>query len=1577
MIGPDVISSQTSLTLALSSSNHHHEQTQLRTLASRLHALFETPAQVYIFLREPHAEFCLQNKLNLHQRDQRELHSYPPATTDGISVHAEQQDISGLVVSLTQAALRTPTTDGASCTGKRDCGRNEKESAMAFVVDPSQHSPGAIAAKPWETALIGIVRPRNSEPKGIRRLSVFCICGLNSVFRLQGLSFLVYALHLRKAFRKYTEIFNSAKLGWPDRRSDPGPPECKASELPLHHLARSPSKVGNDGWKVVPCLNAEEYTACIQVGRKKGFQKCSATCKQRICTKNAQECLTTRASGYCQRRTLTNVYNFERSWVTICCPLRAEYLVTANASGKDAEPRVRITTLRRASRRVRNHVADGNIIIRSFPIQTSNTHTMELLQRTGQNYVVIAIHEATTSDEVEGRFAPGETREDDLRWFSIARRVGKFQGSGVGNRTWISPPREVATLPSLLHSFPQFTKWQVSGNISHATASYTEAHKRSLTRDAEPGTDRTVSRHATKFYMKSSKLCNFSSTAPPKEFITDFRPLCVRNSGYYRSHDVRYNPYYTTDRDAIRNSCEARVDIGRQETRLPSSFQAPSAGLGSGDLAGQSKRGSHTQFSDSQTYKSVLLTDAGIHEQNMFGPLRYLQSSAYCFLHDSVPNKDAAPPPFLVLYGDIIVSSWLLSTLSKALLKFCVQTIPSPHANKAWKITQVDQRTAFVRIRFSVPKSRLLSILSLIVLALLSLGFRDVKAVHDKLSTFEINLRKKLLLPVYISAGALSDMRPVKLYIVPRRIAGHHQSKYYRHQYAGAMYSIVHSRLLATFLKPCQSSTFGIFIRLSQTNLNRVQTITRNVADTALLCGFSRGSPVSSPSSFRCVCTPISAHLIHSSGWPGKTSGPDQRLPPIIHMLLHFRGKNIPGGLLTSSPTNDVYFPFDDTQLCINFFVSQLHNFIQPNGNDNVLRRRACSYHKPTRAGVAKASTKGQAPYVAHIYNLFCFGVVIAVNCNVRRFSRVNFTGDPAANREEFVIECGLSDDSITAAPRCYMTVTWQCLFTSGGRIRNEPASRYLAGLPGSCFQWEMDYRRLVDNEVVRSGASCAVKHETGKEAATTLRKRPSIWSDFGKKHRKPSQVRPESVSSVFPLRHIARFICDGSLEDNACYRTFSLPSAERFSKAEDVLCLPSESCSRLTHRLKTSDEWSKGTWRRLRHRTTQLPRSWRGHSGTTRSSLVRSEHTRVASNIHQLTARHRRACPQCTTRFPVLAAYKRCGVLNSKNCAWSVTLITNGVLRRVAIAMRMPVFAVDRSCFCITPAEIYLLTYPQCDNRAEHLPRRRHRGANPRPSNYRRVRFPGLGGGVVLGFSHVGIKPDDTAGRRGSSGDLPFPLPLHSGASPYSLPFTRIGSQRLDVSGTVFKNFVIIPASLIIAICVYYSWNVYLRSSLTRIHEGDDDGSSMHSEHGATVLARLPHHSNRPGSLNESTGTNRRVLGHVTQVRSSHALTDCKNNMYWCTVENVPRFTTQVQRCIFQYIWLVIVNESPIVGFTDKPPILGKCILNGSCAACVVGDIRLDSDEFGNLRLDSGCARMPMTRVCRTYPKVLGSYAH
>ncbi|KAJ8898378.1 hypothetical protein PR048_003738 [Dryococelus australis] len=70
--------------------------------------------------------------------------------------------------------------------------------------------------------------------------------------------------------------------------------------------------------------------------------------------------------------------------------------------------------------------------------------------------------------------------------------------------------------------------------------------------------------------------------------------------------------------------------------------------------------------------------------------------------------------------------------------------------------------------------------------------------------------------------------------------------------------------------------------------------------------------------------------------------------------------------------------------------------------------------------------------------------------------------------------------------------------------------------------------------------------------------------------------------------------------------------------------------------------------------------------------------------------------------------------------------------------------------------------SFPGFTTPARLLPRRF--GFNPRPGH--------------SGFSHVGMVPDDTVGRRVFSGISRFPLPFHSGAA----PITLIGYQDLDV---------------------------------------------------------------------------------------------------------------------------------------------------------------------------------------------------
>ncbi|KAJ8890046.1 hypothetical protein PR048_009552 [Dryococelus australis] len=133
----------------------------------------------------------------------------------------------------------------------------------------------------------------------------------------------------------------------------------------------------------------------------------------------------------------------------------------------------------------------------------------------------------------------------------------------------------------------------------------------------------------------------------------------------------------------------------------------------------------------------------------------------------------------------------ITSNFPEPLLKFYLQDIPLPHANKALpSLENYAKGTTHRRFLYCKPRRMLpgigcqvnsyqaligerrsdILVASYITLLACTRGargtsgyFNSVTAVDDKMSTFEINLRKKSLpLPAYILTGALSDMRPVK-----------------------------------------------------------------------------------------------------------------------------------------------------------------------------------------------------------------------------------------------------------------------------------------------------------------------------------------------------------------------------------------------------------------------------------------------------------------------------------------------------------------------------------------------------------------------------------------------------------------------------------------------------------------------------------------------------------------------------------------------------------------------------------------------------------------------------------------------
>ncbi|KAJ8866963.1 hypothetical protein PR048_032825 [Dryococelus australis] len=81
--------------------------------------------------------------------------------------------------------------------------------------------------------------------------------------------------------------------------------------------------------------------------------------------------------------------------------------------------------------------------------------------------------------------------------------------------------------------------------------------------------------------------------------------------------------------------------------------------------------------------------------------------------------------------------------------------------------------------------------------------------------------------------------------------------------------------------------------------------------------------------------------------------------------------------------------------------------------------------------------------------------------------------------------------------------------------------------------------------------------------------------------------------------------------------------------------------------------------------------------------------------------------------------------------------------------------------------SEIDLLTNSQCDNRTEHPPRRRHRGANPRPTDYKSATLP-------LSYEGRGSQPCDS-----KSGTLPLSYGEYTGLG---LMFRLQGVQRYAI---------------------------------------------------------------------------------------------------------------------------------------------------------------------------------------------------
>ncbi|KAJ8865686.1 hypothetical protein PR048_033206 [Dryococelus australis] len=73
-------------------------------------------------------------------------------------------------------------------------------------------------------------------------------------------------------------------------------------------------------------------------------------------------------------------------------------------------------------------------------------------------------------------------------------------------------------------------------------------------------------------------------------------------------------------------------------------------------------------------------------------------------------------------------------------------------------------------------------------------------------------------------------------------------------------------------------------------------------------------------------------------------------------------------------------------------------------------------------------------------------------------------------------------------------------------------------------------------------------------------------------------------------------------------------------------------------------------------------------------------------------------------------------------------------------------------------------------------------RGSNTDYSSPNQGKPSSIPGGVAPGFSHVGIVPGNGRRSAGLLGDLPFPLPVHSSAAPYSPRFNLLSALKTSL---------------------------------------------------------------------------------------------------------------------------------------------------------------------------------------------------
>ncbi|KAJ8872730.1 hypothetical protein PR048_026344 [Dryococelus australis] len=512
---------------------------------------------------------------------------------------------------------------------------------------------------------IAIVRPRNSKAKGIRRRSVFCIYGLNSVFRHYGLPFL-YTLYISVKHSVNIRKFLT-HLRNPVTRSgiEPGSAWWETSVIPLRNdqfVGRaSNSSVGESRISKTLCI-AVQPPQTSQLTRRHDERSFKVDDHTSTRARGGQEITVSQSQSHAG--------NHDRA------------IVTANVGGKR-----KISASREYNsahiRPLHNHPGlrvnvNYRLCSRASPAHRQKCALRDLIGGPDKNWPTRRRLQAAASTRCFGKTLTRSTNEtgEQKKKFSLRRAFTTAPDRFLSVSRYSDVARKDEQVRLEQSSLERGANWRLPLPI-------------------------TSSLQANPLLLPPNKSSPYKSGA---------------------THRIRTLFTSAEDRGVWRRRCSPATKANR--------VQSP-AGL-----------------PDFREWNSRYRWPAGFLGDLPFPP----------------PLHSGAAP-----YSPQSPSSALETSLLRAAQISSHSLKPPPQAGPVF-MGRSRYGLSPVNIRLAISLGHQNKVTTFLMDYLIWRGFETVlaekraKAVHDKVSTFDINLTKKsLLLPAYILTDALSDMRRVKL----------------------------------------------------------------------------------------------------------------------------------------------------------------------------------------------------------------------------------------------------------------------------------------------------------------------------------------------------------------------------------------------------------------------------------------------------------------------------------------------------------------------------------------------------------------------------------------------------------------------------------------------------------------------------------------------------------------------------------------------------------------------------------------------------------------------------------------------